>query len=59
MLLPVKTSHHYQTLDSVLKTYKEWKFLANLTSDRAITKSRSKRAMNGKEHSKYAMDFLN
>ena len=59
MQSPAKTSHCSQTLDSASKTYKEWKYSANSTSDGAITTSVSEKVTNGKEHSKHAADFSN
>jgi len=58
MLSPGKMSRLYQTLHNVLKTYKEWNYLANSTYDGDTITSASGRKTNGREHSKHA-DFSN
>jgi len=56
---PEKMSPHFQILNNVLKTYKEWSYSANLTFDGDTTTSVFEKAINGKRHSKHVKAFLN
>ena len=54
-----KMSPHSLTLHSALKTYKEWRSSASLTSGGATTTFESMKATSGKAHSRQEEDYSN